>query len=132
MPISGINLAYGNSGTIGVEDADILISLKDADRQRLLTNAMLREQCCRGLSPAPTFALLPPTSSPRSSISACRRRSICRSPATTCKANRAYADKLLGRIARVPGIADARIQQAFNEPTLRVDDWTAPRGHSSA
>ena len=37
------------------------------------------------------------------------------------QANRAYADRLLARIARVPGVADARIQQAFNEPTLRVD-----------
>ena len=37
------------------------------------------------------------------------------------EANRAYADKLLARIARIPGIADARIQQAFNTPTFNVD-----------
>jgi multidrug efflux pump subunit AcrB len=36
------------------------------------------------------------------------------------RANRAYADRLLARINRVPGVADARIQQAFNEPTLNV------------
>ena len=35
--------------------------------------------------------------------------------------NRAYADKILRRIARVPGVADARIQQAFNAPTFNVD-----------
>ena len=29
MPISGINVAYGNSGTIGVVDSDILITLHD-------------------------------------------------------------------------------------------------------
>ena len=29
--------------------------------------------------------------------------------------------KLLARMRRVPGIADARIQQAFNQPTLYVD-----------
>ena len=28
MPISGINIAYNNTGTIGPEDADVLISLK--------------------------------------------------------------------------------------------------------
>ena len=28
MPISGTNISYGNSGTIGVEDPDILVSLK--------------------------------------------------------------------------------------------------------
>ena len=37
------------------------------------------------------------------------------------EANRAYAEKILPRIARVPGIADPRIQQAFNAPTFNVD-----------
>jgi len=36
------------------------------------------------------------------------------------EANRAYADKLLRRIALVNGVADARIQQAFDAPTLNV------------
>ena len=37
------------------------------------------------------------------------------------EANRAYADKLLAKINQVTGIADARIQQAFNAPTFNVD-----------
>jgi multidrug efflux pump subunit AcrB len=37
------------------------------------------------------------------------------------QANRVYADKLLKRIGKVTGIADPRIQQAFNEPTLNVN-----------
>ena len=37
------------------------------------------------------------------------------------KENRAYANKLLAKIARIPGVADARIQQAFNAPTFNVD-----------
>ena len=36
-------------------------------------------------------------------------------------ANQAYADALLRKIARVPGVADARIQQAFNNPTFGVE-----------
>jgi multidrug efflux pump subunit AcrB len=36
-------------------------------------------------------------------------------------ADRVYADKLLARVSHVPGVADARMQQAFNEPTLRVN-----------
>ena len=36
-------------------------------------------------------------------------------------ANHVYANKLLRKIARVPGVADARIQQASNNPTLGVD-----------
>ena len=32
LPISGINMAYSNTGTIGASDADILISLNDGQR----------------------------------------------------------------------------------------------------
>src|SRR3978361_191433 len=37
------------------------------------------------------------------------------------QANRNYANTLLARIKRIPGVADARIQQAFQQPTLNVD-----------
>src|SRR5712672_1193557 len=36
-------------------------------------------------------------------------------------ANRKYADSLLTKIRAIPGIADARIQQAFQQPTLDVN-----------
>ena len=36
-------------------------------------------------------------------------------------ANDAYANELLKRIRKVPGIADLRIQQEFNYPQIRVD-----------
>ena len=36
-------------------------------------------------------------------------------------ANFAYANKLLSRIRRIPGIADARIQQSPNAPTFNID-----------
>src|SRR5215210_548563 len=36
-------------------------------------------------------------------------------------ANRQYANALLARIKQTPGIADARIQQAFEQPTLSVN-----------
>jgi multidrug efflux pump subunit AcrB len=37
------------------------------------------------------------------------------------QANRTYANALLAQIKRIPGIADARIQQAFGQPTLNVN-----------
>jgi multidrug efflux pump subunit AcrB len=37
------------------------------------------------------------------------------------QADRAYANALLARIKQIPGIADARIQQAFEQPTLNVN-----------
>jgi multidrug efflux pump subunit AcrB len=35
--------------------------------------------------------------------------------------NRTYANALLTRIKQIPGVADARIQQAFQQPTLNVN-----------
>jgi len=35
--------------------------------------------------------------------------------------SRAFADKLLAKIRHVPGVADARIQEAFQNPGLKVD-----------
>src|SRR5205809_283703 len=37
------------------------------------------------------------------------------------EANFAYANKLLSRIRKIPGIADARIQQSPNNPTFNID-----------
>jgi multidrug efflux pump subunit AcrB len=37
------------------------------------------------------------------------------------QANRKYANELLSRIKRIPGIADAQIEQAFEQPTLNVN-----------
>ena len=36
-------------------------------------------------------------------------------------ANRKYANELLAKVRAIPGIADARIQQAFQQPTLNVN-----------
>jgi multidrug efflux pump subunit AcrB len=37
------------------------------------------------------------------------------------QANKTYANALLAQIKQIPGIADARIQQAFQQPTLNVN-----------
>ena len=37
------------------------------------------------------------------------------------EANFAYANKLLSRIRKIPGIADARIQQSPNNPTFNIE-----------
>ena len=118
MPISGINIAYGNSGTIGVEDADILISLKGAvgtDYERKMRDILPR------LFPGTVFSLLPSDIITQIINFGLPAPIDLQVVGNDIQANRAYADTLLGRIARVPGVADARIEQAFNEPTLRVD-----------
>jgi multidrug efflux pump subunit AcrB len=118
---SSVNLAYNNSGTIGPGDADILISLKPdhaAHTSDLLDT--MRERLPR-LFPGTSFAFLP-----ADIVSQILNFGL---PAPidleviggNLVGNRAYADMLLKRVNNVPGIADARIQQAFNAPTLSVD-----------
>jgi multidrug efflux pump subunit AcrB len=118
MPVSGINLAYGNSGTIGEEDADVLISLKGATADAYTKR--MREMLPR-LFPGTTFSFLPSdiiTQIVNFGLPAPIDLQIV---GNDSQANRIYADTLLQRIRRVPGVADARIQQEFNEPTLKVN-----------
>ncbi len=119
LPVSGINLAYGNSGTISGGDADILITLKGgatSDDYARKLRAFLPKQF-----PGTVFALLPADIITQIVNFGLPAPIDLQVVGQDIKANRAYADRLLARIARVPGVADARVQQTFNEPTLRVD-----------
>ncbi len=58
LPISGINLSYSNSGTIGVFDADILVSLREGATPTDAYVKTLREQLPRAF-PGTTFSFLP-------------------------------------------------------------------------
>jgi len=121
LPISGINAAYGNSGTIGASDADILISLKPEWKTKVdgfVT--VLREQLPRQF-PGATFAFLPADIVTQILNFGLPSPIDVQVIGPNLEANRAYAADLLQSIAKVNGIADARIQQAFNAPTLNVD-----------
>ncbi len=122
LPISGINIAYGNSGTIGVEDADILITL-DADHAPTADYERRLREVLPRLYPGTTFSFLPAditTQILNFGLPAPIDVRIT-GPSRQMEKNRAYADDVLARMRRVPGVADARIQQAFNQPTLYVD-----------
>src|SRR6202007_3178501 len=58
LSVSGINMAYNNSGTIGVEDADILVSLKANHAPTEGYVKTMREQLPRRF-PGTSFAFLP-------------------------------------------------------------------------
>jgi multidrug efflux pump subunit AcrB len=118
MPVSGINLAYGNSGTIGEEDADVLISLKGAIGDPYVQR--MREVLPAAF-PGTVFSFLPSDITTQIVNFGLPAPIDLQVVGNDLKANRVYADKLLQKIMRVPGVADARLQQAFNEPTLKVD-----------
>ena len=120
LSVSGINMAYNNSGTIGVEDADILISLKPnhaptADYMKTLREALPRE------FPGTSFAFLPADIVSQILNFGMPAPIDLQIVGDDSAANRSYVDELLSQIKRIPGIADARIEQSFEQPTLDVN-----------
>jgi multidrug efflux pump subunit AcrB len=120
LSVSGINMAYNNSGTIGVEDADILISLKPNHAPTADYVKTMREQLPRRF-PGTSFAFLPADMVSQILNFGVPAPIDLQVIGSDLQANRTYANALLARIKQIPGIADARIQQAFDEPTLNVN-----------
>jgi multidrug efflux pump subunit AcrB len=120
LSVSGINMAYNNSGTIGVEDADILISLKPNHAPTADYVRTMRERLPR-MFPSASFAFLPADMVSQILNFGVPAPIDLQIVGSEEQANRKYGNALLARIRRIPGIADARIQQAFQQPTLNVD-----------
>jgi multidrug efflux pump subunit AcrB len=120
LSVSGINMAYNNSGTIGVEDADILISLKPNHAPTADYVRTMRERLPR-MFPSASFAFLPADMVSQILNFGAPAPIDLQIVGSDVQANRKYANVLLARIRRIPGVADARIQQAFQQPTLNVN-----------
>jgi multidrug efflux pump subunit AcrB len=121
LSISGINMAYSNTGSIGASDADILITLNDGREAEAPDYVKAMREQLPGQFPGTTFAFLPADIVTQILNFGLPAPIDVQIIGSKIEANRAYADKLLAKIAHIPGIADARIQQAFNAPTLDVD-----------
>jgi multidrug efflux pump subunit AcrB len=120
LSVSGINMAYNDSGTIGVGDADILISLKANHAPTADYVKKMREQLPRGF-PGTSFAFLPADMVSQILNFGAPAPIDVQVVGNNVQADRRYANALLSRIKRIQGVADARIQQAFEQPTLNVD-----------
>jgi multidrug efflux pump subunit AcrB len=120
MPISGINMTYNNTGVIGPQDGDIQIKLKEDHRPTIEHVQALREQLPR-LFPGVNFAFLPADIVSQILNFGAPAPIDLQIRGADVNANFAYANKLLSRLRRIPGIADARIQQSPNNPTFNID-----------
>ena len=118
LPVSSINLTYGNSGTIGSSDADILISLKPdhaptADYIRTLRQRLPHE------FPGTVFGFLPADIvSQILNFGVPAPIDIQVSGASPL--NRDIANGLLASLRHVPGLVDLRLGEVYNQPELRV------------
>ncbi|MDF4004913.1 efflux RND transporter permease subunit [Luteibacter sp. PPL552] len=117
---SGINNTYNNTGTIGSQDGDMQISLKEDHRPTADYVRQLRETLPRRF-PTATFSF-PPADIISQILNFGSPAPIdlqIRGP--NVAANFAYASSLLRDIRRVPGVVDARIQQSRSNPGFDVD-----------
>ncbi len=120
LPISGINLAYGNSGTIGTEDADIYIALNPEHQPTRNYIKTLRKQLPE-LFPGTSFAFLPADIITQILNFGLPAPIDVQVIGPNLEQNRVYANTVMARMRGVTGVTDLRMQQAFNEPTLYVD-----------
>ena len=120
MPISGINMTYNNTGVIGPQDGDVQIKLKEGHRPTDEYVQALREQLPRQF-PGMNFSFLPADIVSQILNFGAPAPIDLQIRGANLEANFAYANKLLSKIRRIPGVADARIQQSPNNPTFNID-----------
>jgi multidrug efflux pump subunit AcrB len=118
LPNSSINLTYGNSGTIGSSDADVLIALKADHKPTAEFVRSLRERLPVEF-PGTGFAFLP-ADIVSQILNFGAPAPIDVQISGPSPDNRALADQLLASLHHVPGLVDLRILQQFNQPELWV------------
>ncbi|MGS1027180.1 efflux RND transporter permease subunit [Burkholderia glumae] len=119
LPKSGINLSYNNSGTLGPQDGDILISLTGGHAPTAGYVRKLRELLPRAFA-GTTFAFLPADIVSQILNFGAPAPVDLQVAGPNRAANLRYARELYRRIRLIPGVADARIQQASTYPQFTV------------
>ncbi|NBW54370.1 MAG: efflux RND transporter permease subunit [Betaproteobacteria bacterium] len=120
LPPSWINLIYNNTGVIGTQDGDIQIALRKdhlptADYVRELRKTLPREfpDTVFSFPPADIVSQILNFGAPAPIDIQIRGANLA--------GNFEYANKLLKEIRRIPGVADARIQQSSKSPVFDVN-----------
>jgi multidrug efflux pump subunit AcrB len=118
--LSAINTIYNNTGTIGESDGDIQISLNEGHAPTADYVARLREELPRRF-PGLTFSFLPADIVSQILNFGAPAPIDLQVRGNDLTADFAYANKLLAQVRRIPGVADARIQQSAAQPTFDVN-----------
>jgi multidrug efflux pump subunit AcrB len=120
IPYSGINLSYSNSGLIGPADADILVSLspEHGPTDKYVHDLRLR---LADQFPGVTFSFLPADIVSQILNFGLPAPIDIQVAGNDLEGDRRYADNVLQMLRGVPGTADLRIQQPFDQPELYID-----------
>jgi multidrug efflux pump subunit AcrB len=120
LPTSSINTVYNNSGLIGYQDGDIYITLTEDHGSTADYVRKLRERLPQAF-PGSQFSFLPSDIVSQILNFGAPAPIDVQVSGPKVDKDRAYAAILLRGMHRISGLADARIQQAFDNPQLRVD-----------
>ena len=120
LTVSGINQVYNNTGTIGPQDGDILISLNEGHQPTDDYIAKLRISLAEKF-PGTTFSFLPADMISQILNFGAPAPIDVQVMGPDGAADMQYAQLLMRDINKIAGIADVRIQQADNYPSLSVE-----------
>jgi CzcA family heavy metal efflux pump len=120
LPISPINLTYNSALPIGPGDADIMVTLGEKHRP----TEHYVEVLSRDLSqkfPDVTFAFLPADMVSQILNFGMPAPIDVQVVGPNTEGNRVFANTLLEQLRQVPGAADLRMEQAFDQPKLHLN-----------
>ena len=117
---SPINLIYSTTGTVGLQDSDIFITLNDNHSATADYVRTLRERLPR-LFPSVTFSFPPPDITSQILNFGNPAPLDVQVSGTRLEETEAFALRILRQIRGIPGLVDARMQQSSSQPKLRVD-----------
>ena len=119
LPYSGINLSYSNSAPVGTSDADVLVTLSPNHHPTGEYVDKLRLSLAKQF-PGVMFAFLPSDMVTQILNFGLPAPIDIQVIGNNLEGNREWASDLMQKIRYVPGTADLRVQQAFDEPYLHL------------
>ncbi len=120
FPVSGINMTYNNTGTIGSQDGEIQIKLREEHRPTAQYVRTMREELPQHF-PSATFSFLPADIISKILNFGAPAPIDLQVRGPDAEADFTYAQALLRRLRHIPGLVDARIQQSLGGPAFNVD-----------
>ena len=119
LPYSGINTSYNNTGTVGTSDADILVTFTINHHKTAQYVHDLRISLAKQF-PGVTFSFLPSDMVSQILNFGLPAPIDIQILGNDLAGNQVYANSLLNQVRYVSGIADARIQQPFDQPYMHL------------
>jgi multidrug efflux pump subunit AcrB len=119
LPYSGINTSYNNTGTVGTSDADILVTFAVNHHKTAQYVHDLRISLAKQF-PGVTFSFLPSDMVSQILNFGLPAPIDIQILGNDLAGNQVYANSLLNQVRYVSGMADARIQQPFDQPYMHL------------